>query len=176
MWASVSDAGVQFEGKETIVTWDAALAREPVLDFFLGMWRRLATDDQLPSRADFNLRAVAPFARHITIVAVQPDGTFRFKLVGDAVQQVSTPFQTGKLTREVYQGPYARFGRKLETLYREVIRRRLPVTVELKSIDWIQGMPMHFRALHLPLSLTGNGVDTIMSVLSYEYAVAEAAE
>lgn len=176
VWAAVSDVGIQQLGKTTVVTWDAQAAGEPVLDFFLGMWRGIRLGDRLPSRADFNLRTIAPFARHIAIVAVEPDGRFRFKLVGDAVQQISTPFQTGKLTSEIYQDTYRSFGEQLETLYRDVIGRRQPVTVDLRSIDWTQGLAMHFRALHLPLSSAGHDVDNIMSVLRYEYAAAQAAE
>ncbi len=170
------DVGAQHLGKETTVTWDAGAFGEPVLDFFLGMWRRLIRDEHLPARADFDLRTVAPFARHITIVAVEPEDRFRFKLIGDAVQQVSTPFQTGKLTSEVYQGAYQTFGEQLDSLYRDVVRKRLPAGVELHSIDWLQGLAMHFRALHLPLSSNGRDVDNIMSVLRYDYAAAQAAE
>ena len=77
------------------------LATHVELDDLRKLWIRLRGNQQLPRRADFDLKTVSRWASHLSITTVMPSGRFQFRLFGTELTRVYGQDLTGRFLDEL---------------------------------------------------------------------------
>lgn len=144
---------------------DAGLAVvEPALADLLAFWNRSRRGRAMPSRADFLPDDIAAHLGWVILVDVEAEPLrFRFRLIGTGITAALSRDSTGRYLDDLYD----------PEIYDEAVRPYVHVTRHRQPVRSIGRMVhadkehIHYEALYLPYSETGDRVDMIMERVQY---------
>ncbi len=123
-------------------------------------WQAHRGDRAMPARRDIDPltipRATLP---HVFLVDVEPEGRFRYRLIGTAVVAMTGRDITGQQISAQTYGPHA------ETVlrpFRRVAAERRPLAANLKA--WSGDVPLVTESVFLPLG-NGGTVDMVLGAI-----------
>jgi PAS domain S-box-containing protein len=139
------------------------LVSHPELDALQALWTKMRGDRPLPQRADFDLKTVIRWARHLSIATAMQTGRFQFRLFGTELSRVYGQDLTGRFLdtltpRDLWS--------VITLHYQEVVRTRRPLfaPISLANGRWYSEV----SRLLLPLAAEGDG-DRVAFIMGADY-------
>ena len=128
----------------------------------IGHWEAIRGTEPLPHRALLDPLDIAPLLPNSELIDVIDGGAdFRYRLIGDEIDRISLARYTGKRLSEI---PTQRPPSQIYALYRETVRRRLPVTVRLPYVGPSK-LIQDVEVATLPLSTDDSAVGVLWGVV-----------
>ncbi|HXC28886.1 MAG TPA: PAS domain-containing protein [Stellaceae bacterium] len=147
---------------EMVVSLDAP--RDQRLKALHDYWNRLRGDRKMPSRADFDPIDIPHLLPLIVLYAVQQDGGYTVRLVGEEVVQFTGRSATGRPAGATLPPEAAE---RLTSILAAVCDERAP-RFRAGKARWIPEKDYRdFEACFLPLSADGERVNMILSGVSF---------
>jgi PAS domain len=139
------------------------LVSHPELDALQALWTKMRGDRPLPQRADFDLKTVLRWARHLSIATAMRTGRFQFRLFGTDLARVYGQDLTGRFLDELTPRD---LWSVITLHYQEVVRTRLPLfaPISLANGRWYSEV----SRLLLPLATEGDG-DRVAFIMGADY-------
>ncbi len=129
----------------------------------------------LPSRRDLDPVDIPKLLPHVMLVAVEPDGRYRYRLIGTANVAEHGLDATGRYLDAVLPGPEYRT--HVLGLYDACFASRRPLYSESLFYAAAGFRPLrHLRVLFMPLSATGGAVDQVFVVQIFSFVADEVRE
>jgi hypothetical protein len=130
-------------------------------------WRRIAAGNKLPCRRDLDPVDIPRLLPHVMLIEVQPDGRYRYRLIGTANAQEQGMNATGQFVDEVLKGEYK--GHVLR-LYDECVRECRALYSESLFLSTAGGtIERHTKVLFMPLSDDGVSVNQVFVAQVFLY-------
>lgn len=157
----------------------SAKINHPKLVELYHYWLSKRGDRRMPSRADIEpmeLRSLLP--NIILMDVLEPGKTYRYRLVGTAVEEAIGIGLTGKLLSEVATGRLFDF---ISHIFHDVSVHRTICYFE-SNLGFKEDFSVMYRRLLMPLSTDGSNVDMMLGALipewtkAYRYAYFELKE
>lgn len=141
---------------------------DPRLQQGVDYWRRKAGVREMPCRADIDPGEIPKLLPDLMLVDVEPDGRYRYRLIGTANYDAHGFNATGRYLDEVLPGPEYRA--HVLGLYDECLRSRRPVYSESVFISPRHRVTeRHTKVLFLPLSDDGERINMLMVLQVFFY-------
>lgn len=144
---------------------DVPAAADPRVARVLAYWRGLARPGRLPSRADLDPVALVPVLPFVSILDALEGGDFRFRLVGEALNDRYGVLKDRRLS-EIMEGELLAF-----TLEEHGTCVRDRVAVFVRNTERTRGRlgdSQIFQRLLMPLAADGETVDALLVVMVFE--------
>lgn len=134
----------------------------------LDYWERLRGRRPMPARADLDPTEIPHLLPHLLLTDAEPDGGFRYRLVGTEVERSFGTRMTGKRLDELMFDGYLAY---MTGLYRRVVEERRPLFSGSRygSADGDESL-LYTDRLMLPLSSDGHAVDKVLSMQVFRRA------
>lgn len=134
----------------------------------LDYWRQKAGERSMPGRSDIEPGEIPRLLPDLMLVDVQPDGRYRYRLIGTANTDAHGFNATGRYLDEVLPGPEYRA--HVLRLYDECVASRRPVYSESLFISPRHRVTeRHTKVLFMPLSDDGGTINMVMVVQVFFY-------
>lgn len=131
-------------------------------------WRRKAAGRKLPRRRDIDPVEIPKLLPDVMLVDVEPDGRYRYRLIGTENTQAHGIKATGRHLDEVLPGPEYR--NHVLGLYDESVREKRALYSECLFLSPERLAPeRHTKVLFMPLSEDGETVNMVFVLQIFRY-------
>jgi len=142
----------------------------PILAFFLSLWRSDREGCALPLRSSFVPQKIRGNLRWVVLADALPNyDDFRFRVVGTNVSQYFLSDGTGKTLREVFTGQDQIVAAGTLWVYQRACLKRTPIRVTGPDNTFKGVFFPNFDAAYLPYSSDGLRADHIVNVFTFNY-------
>jgi hypothetical protein len=141
---------------------------DPRLEEAYEYWRRKAAGRKLPRRRDIDPVDIPKLLPDVMLVDVEPDGRYRYRLIGTQNTQAQGVTATGRYLDEVLPGPEYR--NHVIGLYDESVREKRPLYSECLFLSPERLAPeRHTKVLFMPLSEDGETINMVFVLQIFLY-------
>ncbi len=146
--------------------------RSPKLDDLHAYWNRIRAERVMPARSEIDPTEIPALLPHIVMTEVVYDPLdFLYRLVGNhVVTHAGRSIQGSQLSTLLTRGDER--DEELQTILfgigRAVVEHRAPICAELEYLTIPNGHGKRLQTICLPLSVTGESVDFVVSAAVYE--------
>lgn len=141
---------------------------DPRLEQAYEYWRRKAAGRRLPCRRDIDPIDIPKLLPDVMLVDVEPDGRYRYRLIGTENTQAHGMKATGRYLDEVLPGPEYR--NHVLALYDESVREKRALYSECLFLSPERLAPeRHTKVLFMPLSEDGETVNIVFVLQIFLY-------
>jgi hypothetical protein len=141
---------------------------DPRLHQAFAYWRRKAAGRPMPPRRDIDPIEIPKLLPAVMLVDVEPDGRYRYRLIGTENTQAQGMTATGRYLDEVLPGPEYR--NHVLGLYDESVQKRQALSSECLFLSPAQLAPeRHTKVLFMPLSEDGDTVNMVFVLQIFLY-------
>lgn len=131
----------------------------------LSYWQSKTSNGRLPRRADIDPSDIPQLLPHIRLVDVLGAGIYRYRLIGTEIARVNGTDHTGRYVHDVIPAPYLSH---VIALYDQCSQERRAIYTESLFFSPRDRAPdLHTKALFMPLSEDGDGVNIIFGAQVY---------
>jgi hypothetical protein len=141
---------------------------DPRLEQAYEYWRRKAAGRKLPRRRDIDPVEIPKLLPDVMLVDVEPDGRYRYRLIGTENSQAHGMKATGRHLDEVLPGPEYR--NHVLALYDESVQKKQALYSECLFLSPQRLAPeRHTKVLFMPLSEDGETVNMVFVLQIFLY-------
>lgn len=141
---------------------------DPRLEEAYEYWRRKAAGRKLPQRRDIDPVDIPKLLPDVMLVDVEPDGRYRYRLIGTQNTQAQGVTATGRYLDDVLPGPEYR--NHVIGLYDESVREKRALYSECLFLSPERLAPeRHTKVLFMPLSEDGETVNMVFVLQIFLY-------
>ncbi len=141
---------------------------DPRLEQAYEYWRRKAAGRKLPRRRDIDPIEIPKLLPDVMLVDVEPDGRYRYRLIGTENTQAHGITATGRYLDEVLPGPEYR--NHVLALYDESVQKKQALYSECLFLSPERLAPeRHTKVLFMPLSEDGETVNMVFVLQIFLY-------
>jgi len=141
---------------------------DPRLEQAYEYWRRKAAGRRLPRRRDIDPVEIPKLLPDVMLVDVEPDGRYRYRLIGTENTQAQGVKATGRYLDEVLPGPEYR--NHVLSLYDEAVQKKQALYSECLFLSPERLAPeRHTKVLFMPLSEDGETVNMVFVLQIFLY-------
>jgi hypothetical protein len=141
---------------------------DPRLEQAYEYWRRKAAGRQLPRRRDIDPVEIPKLLADVMLVDVEPDGRYRYRLIGTENTQAHGMKATGRYLDEVLPG--REYRNHVLALYDEAVQKKQALYSECLFLSPERLAPeRHTKVLFMPLSEDGETVNMVFVLQIFRY-------